>query len=220
MKPVKKIDFITNWFISEYDRLAKEKRMPTNVELAKILNFKSKSTINNILNKHQNIQPEAWKLFKEHFNIQEKTGSSEFVEPTMDKEPTAKEILLVLSQALNKHEASSMRHAEVYEKFAEAIKSQADLLKSIESKMAQRESQATIEDKMRAVEERTKGMDSNLIRTLVGVETLSRDSEQSLDAIRDLSLEVKAQKKETSPDVGKRSGQTNGAGKKPRKSLG
>ncbi|HET6255810.1 MAG TPA: hypothetical protein VFE32_17165 [Puia sp.] len=71
MAAAKKIEDRTNWFIGAYKKLEEDKRLPSNVELAKIMGMRNKSTVTNILKRQQNIQPEQLRRFKAHFAIEQ-----------------------------------------------------------------------------------------------------------------------------------------------------
>jgi hypothetical protein len=64
----------TENFIEAYQNLKNQGILPDHKELAKIMGVKSVSTISEILGKRQNIKPENWRLFKEHFRSSEITG--------------------------------------------------------------------------------------------------------------------------------------------------
>lgn len=104
---MKKIEARTNWFIANYDKLEKEKRLPSNVELAQIMGIPSKSTITNIINRQQNIQPDQWLKFREHFGIDDGEPRSD----NYEREPTTKDILLGLTEGF-KAIAETMRSME------------------------------------------------------------------------------------------------------------
>ncbi|MEO6610702.1 MAG: S24 family peptidase [Chitinophagaceae bacterium] len=74
-----KIEQRTEDFIKAYEKLKGEAKFKNNKELIDILGIKSQSTISEILAKRQNIQPEQWKKFKEHFgyNVARETENSE-----------------------------------------------------------------------------------------------------------------------------------------------
>ena len=69
MAAIKKIEHRTLQFIEAHSKLKEANKMVTHEELAKILGVESKTTITEILKKRQNIQPDQWRLFREHFNI-------------------------------------------------------------------------------------------------------------------------------------------------------
>lgn len=119
MGKVKKIEDRTRWFIDEYDRLSKEGRLPSNVELAKILGIRSKSAITNILKGDQNIQPEHWEKFKAHFGLSNTLNNSKISE----RQPSPMELLAGLT---------------------EGFKAIASTMRSIENKMARETTQAEI----------------------------------------------------------------------------
>lgn len=68
MRTTIKIELRTELFIKALEQLDKVNKLPSNVELARILGIKSKSTITEIKARRQNIQPDKWELFKKHFN--------------------------------------------------------------------------------------------------------------------------------------------------------
>lgn len=72
---IKKIEPRTLRFIEAYKILEAENKLPSNVELTGILGIKSKSTISEILSKRQNIQPQAWAKFIDHFKIKDENSS-------------------------------------------------------------------------------------------------------------------------------------------------
>lgn len=84
MAVTKKIESRTLNFIKEFERLTEENKMPSNVKLSGILGIKSKSTISEILAKRQNIQPEAWNRFVQHFELPYAEESSEISEQFED----------------------------------------------------------------------------------------------------------------------------------------
>lgn len=75
MGSLKKIEPRTNRFIDDYNRLSESGNLPSNVDLARIMGIRSKSTISEIINRRQNIQPEHWEKFKAYFGIKEEPGS-------------------------------------------------------------------------------------------------------------------------------------------------
>jgi hypothetical protein len=107
VQQLKKIEERTDWFIDAYNMLEKEKRLPSNVELAAIMGMGSKSTVTNILKKQQNIQPEQWRKFKDHFGVEDGQSRSE----DSEREPTMMEILAGLTEGF-KAIASTMRSME------------------------------------------------------------------------------------------------------------
>lgn len=120
MSKVKYIEDRTRWFIEEYNRLSEEKRLPSNVELARIMEINSKSAVTNILKGDQNIQPDQWEKFKAHFKVGNQPGGSNISE----REPKPMELLAGLM---------------------EGFKAIADTMKSIENKMARENTQAKID---------------------------------------------------------------------------
>jgi hypothetical protein len=120
LSKVKKIEDRTRWFIDEYNRLADAKRLPSNVELARIMGINSKSAVTNILKGDQNIQPQHWEKFKVHFKVENPSVGSN----KSEREPKPMELLAGLM---------------------EGFKAIADTMKSIESKMAQEKTQAKID---------------------------------------------------------------------------
>lgn len=77
MATAKKIEHRTERFIAAYNKMSEENKLPTNTELARIIGIKSKSTISEIIAKRQNIQPDSWEKFKNHFKIRDSENGSE-----------------------------------------------------------------------------------------------------------------------------------------------
>lgn len=198
MSKVKKIEDRTRWFIDEYNRLTDSGHMPTNVDLAKILGIKSKSAVTNILKGDQNIQPDSWKKFIEHFNIAGYADSSDKAERagTSLSQP---QILTVLAKAIEKQ-------ADAFANQAATLRVQADIMKSIESKMAKETTLA--------------GMESNLKRTLATALTLSKDQQDGMEEIRGLFSQTWPQKNAPSRGSGKGRGRIDGGFEKTGKSPG
>lgn len=90
---------------------------------------------------------------------------------------------------------------------ARLMEGQKIILEDIRNNMARQESQATIADKV-------KGIESNLTRVLVGVETLSGDYETGIAEMRGFFAQSTGNKKRPSRGGGKKSGRIDGAGKK------
>lgn len=82
--------------------------------------MESKSTVTNILKKAQNIQPEQWERFKNHFGIAEDAPRSQ----KNEQDATAMQILAGLT---------------------EGFKAIAETMRSIESKMAREETLTTMD---------------------------------------------------------------------------
>lgn len=173
MATLKKIEDRTNWFIKAYNKLEKERRLPSNVELATIMGMPSKSTVSNILKRQQNIQPEQWQKFKEHFEIEELLPNSE----SSEREPTMKELLAGLT---------------------DGFRAIAETMRSMESKMALETTQGQ--------------MKTSLTEIRRDVTTLVERQESAVEEIRDLFLQLGAQKRTASKGVRKKADQNDGNG--------
>lgn len=92
MPKIKKIEDRTNWFIDSYNKLTADKKLPQNVDLAKIMGMRNKSTVTNILKREQNIQPEQWQKFKSHFGLKDSPESSQNNEPFAGEIPDSGEL--------------------------------------------------------------------------------------------------------------------------------
>lgn len=123
MAKLKKIEARTNWFIDAYKKLENNQLLPSNTDLARLMQMNSKSTVTNILNREQNIQPEQWERFRDHFGL---ADGSEINEP----DPTPMQILAVM---------------------AEAFKAHARTMENIEKNMARADSQARVEVNLQRV---------------------------------------------------------------------
>jgi hypothetical protein len=142
---IKKIEPRTNWFITAYNKLADEGRLPSNVELAEIMDIPSKSTITNILKRDQNIQPDQWEKFKTHFKLEDGPQRSEKTE----SEPSMRELLGGL---------------------VEGFKAIAATMNRIEGRVAQESSLIEIRDEIRLIASRQKGTGDVLLHSLERLE--------------------------------------------------
>ena len=182
MSKIKKIEDRTIWFIEAYKKLSEGGRLPTNVDLAKIMGIESKSTITNILNKDQNIQPQQWDKFKKHFSIEGFGNGSQKTE----REPTTMELLAGLT---------------------EGFRAIAETMRSIESKMAQREDQAVIKEKVQTTETRTLIIESNLKLVLETLRTVGVRQEADEEVVLESLARLEGKpEKALFLDAGKRKG--------------
>lgn len=204
MKQLKKIVDITNWFIEEYYRLERELRLPTNIELASIMGIKTPTTINNILAKAQNIQPDQWKKFKDHFGIESSTKGSEKNE-SVPMDPIAMQILDRLSRAFVEQAEGFRSQAKALADQAEGFRAQAEAFK------AQGELMAFIRKEM-ALEAAQGQMKVNLSEIRRDVTTIVERQESAVTEIRDLFLQLGAQRKSPSEDARKKVGRNDGNG--------
>lgn len=99
--------------------------------------------------------------------------------------------------------AQVLTDRDLYAMFLTVSATQTEILKDIRKNMARADALADV--------------DTNLTRVLTGVEVLSRDQEIALKEIRALSAEQGNAKKNPSLGGGKKSGQIDGVGEKPRK---
>lgn len=97
MGKITKIEDRTVRFIEEHARLKKDGVMTSNVELARLLDMPSKSTVSEILSQRQNIQPKQWSKFKSHFGIKDQNSS----EKPVPRETQLMEILVHLMGTQN-----------------------------------------------------------------------------------------------------------------------
>lgn len=106
MAIVSKIEPRTEAFLEALDQLKKQGKSLSNVELAAIIGIRSKSTISEIKAKRQNIQPEAWEKFKQHFKIGDSEESvqdrGKSYSPELDEFITTRATVKILAQELAK----------------------------------------------------------------------------------------------------------------------
>lgn len=180
--------------------------MPSNTDLAAILGMNSKSSLSNILAGTNNIQPEAWELFKARYGARD-GDSSNLSEHPAPKPPSAMVILDRLSQAF-------LEQAEGFKAQAEALRTQGEMMAIIRKEMAREDTQAKIDDKIKKVGDHTKELAVNLNYILAVVEKISIRQDAGIIEIQDKISESQSGKTGISKDERNKLGQIDEDAKK------
>lgn len=117
----------TNSFISHYNRLRALGQISNDKELLSVLGIKSVSTITEIKKKRQNITPDQWQSFQNHFHI------TEYSEKLCADEPKI--------QAVNWEQ----EYIKLQDKFTDVIKEK----ESLELRIKKLETQVAVDHKSR-----------------------------------------------------------------------
>lgn len=87
MNKILKVEARTEQFIEALKRLKELNKLPSNAELAKLLGISSPATISEIKGRRQNIQPESWKKFLQHYSKEIPLYQESEETKTADPEP-------------------------------------------------------------------------------------------------------------------------------------
>lgn len=151
------------------------------------------------------------KLLKAYPSYFDKNNTNNALPRPLNKdEPTAMQILSVLTNTIN-------NQTEAYREHTAALKVQAELMAAIRNEMAQELTQAKIAEKVKALEDKTKEIDTNLIRTLAGVEKISLDQDDDRKEMRTHFQKLQVGKTSPFRGDGKKSGRIDGGVQKPGK---
>ena len=118
-----KVEKRTKDFIAALEYLKKNKKMPTNLELARVLGVKNISTISEIKAERQNIQPASWENFKKEYNSDlPETFGQETEDPEGNyQKPDKKTNVESFLEIINRHSITIDKQADIIKRQEETI---------------------------------------------------------------------------------------------------